>query len=63
MGDRPDKETCDVCGCDMTEEDGVYCEYCNTYMCDDCDVMAYEQGEENSGWGPSLHCCPKHAPK
>ena len=47
----------------MTDEEGSYCEYCNTYMCDDCDEMAYEQGEEDSGWGPSLHCCPKHAPK
>ncbi len=63
MVDRPDKEKCDVCGYDMTEEDGQYCEYCDTYMCDDCDEMAYERGEEDSGWGPSLHCCPKHAPK
>ena len=57
------EDKCGVCGCDMREEDGQWCEYCNTYMCDDCTTPAYEQDEEDSGWGPGLNCCPKHAPE
>ena len=60
-GDPKDK--CDVCGCDTTEDDGAWCDYCDTFMCSDCTTEAYEAGEEHSGWGPGLDCCPKHAPE
>ena len=62
MAPGDQKPNCDICDRDMSDEEGRWCDYCGIFMCEDCNTEAYEAGEENSGWGPGLDCCPKHAP-